>query len=53
MCVANIIPVDFTGTVQCDGYSAYRAFANTRSRAIELAGCWAHVRRKFHEALEQ
>jgi transposase len=52
-CLDNIIPVDFNGTVQCDGYSAYRAFANGRNGAIELAGCWAHVRRKFHEALEQ
>jgi len=52
-CLGNIIPVDFKGTVQCDGYSAYRAFANRRNGAIELAGCWAHVRRKFHEALEQ
>ena len=51
-CLDNIIPVDFTGTVQCDGYSAYRSFANGRN-GIELAGCWAHVRRKFHEALEQ
>jgi transposase len=52
-CLGNIIPVDFKGMVQCDGYSAYRAFANRRNGAIELAGCWAHVRRKFHEALEQ
>jgi hypothetical protein len=52
-CLGHIIPVDFTGTVQCDGYSAYRSFANKRNGAIELAGCWAHVRRKFHEALEQ
>ncbi len=51
-CLDNIVPVNFTGTVQCDGYSAYRAFANRR-KGIELAGCWAHVRRKFHEALEQ
>jgi transposase len=51
-CLDNIIPVDFNGTVQCDGYSAYRSFANRRN-GIELAGCWAHVRRKFHEALEQ
>jgi len=50
-CLNNIIPVDFTGTVQCDGYAAYRSFANGRN-GIELAGCWAHVRRKFHEALE-
>jgi hypothetical protein len=52
-CLNNIIPVDFKGTVQCDGYVAYRSFANGRNGTIELAGCWAHVRRKFHEALEQ
>jgi len=53
VCLNNIIPVDFTGTVQCDGYSAYRSFANGRNGTIALAGCWAHVRRKFFEALEQ
>ena len=52
-CLDHIIPVDFTGTLQCDGYSGYRSFANQRNNAIALAGCWAHVRRKFHEALEQ
>jgi len=52
-CLDNLIPVNFTGTLQCDGYSAYRAFANGRGNAIELAGCWAHVRRRFYEALEQ
>jgi transposase len=52
-CLNNIIPVHFTGTVQCDGYSAYRSFANGRNGTIALAGCWAHVRRKFFEALEQ
>jgi transposase len=51
-CLDNIIPVNFTGTIQCDGYSAYRAFANGRN-GIELAGCWAHARRKFRDALEQ
>ena len=51
-CLDNIIPVDFHGTVQCDGYSAYRAFAKGRAKTIALAGCWAHVRRKFHESLE-
>jgi hypothetical protein len=52
-CLDNIIPVNFTGKIQCDGYSAYPAFAKGRSGAIELAGCWAHVRRKFFEAQEQ
>jgi transposase len=48
----DIIPVDFKGTLQCDGYSAYRAFANGRGENIRLAGCWAHARRKFYESLE-
>jgi transposase len=52
-CLENIIPENFSGKVQCDGYSGYRAFANARKGAVELAGCWAHVRRKFYEALEQ
>jgi transposase len=52
-CLDRILPVDFKGTVQCDGYAAYRSFANGRDGAVELAGCWAHVRRKFHEALDQ
>ena len=51
-CLDSLIPPTFTGTIQCDGYSAYRAFANGRAGAIALAGCWAHVRRKFYEALE-
>jgi transposase len=52
VCLENIIPVDFRGTVQWDGYSAYRAFAKGRANTVALAGCWAHVRRKFHEAME-
>ena len=51
-CLDNVVPANFTGTLQCDGYAAYRAFANRRGEAIELAGCWAHVRRKFYEAIE-
>ena len=51
-CLAQMIPSGFAGTLQCDGYSAYRAFANERGPGIRLAGCWAHVRRKFYEALE-
>jgi transposase len=51
-CLDQVVPANFTGTLQCDGYAAYRAFANRRGGAIELAGCWAHVRRKFYEAIE-
>jgi transposase len=52
-CLANIVPVDFTGTLQCDGYAAYPSFAKQHPQPIVLAGCWAHVRRKFYEAREQ
>ncbi len=52
-CLNNVIPMGFTGVVQCDGYPAYRAFADSRNGRIQLSGCWAHARRKFHEALEQ
>ncbi len=51
-CLDQVVPANFTGTLQCDGYAAYRTFANRRGTAIELAGCWAHVRRKFYEAIE-
>jgi transposase len=52
-CLESIIPLTFKGVLQCDAYSAYQSFANGRGEAIELAGCWAHVRRKFYEAKEQ
>lgn len=51
-CLESIIPVDFRGTLQCDGYEAYDCFAKRRGEAIMLAGCLAHVRRKFYEARE-
>jgi transposase len=49
-CLDHIIPADFNGTVQCDGYSAYPSFANRSDGRITLAACWAHARRKFFEA---
>ena len=39
----------FIGILQCDGYQSYEAYRNDEE-GIELIGCWAHVRRKFHEA---
>lgn len=50
-CLERLVPASFKGVLQCDGYSAYSAFASRR-QGIELAGCWAHVRRKFKEALD-
>jgi transposase len=51
-CLDQVVPLTFTGTLQSDGYAAYRAFVNGRAEVITLAGCWAHVRRKFYEASE-
>lgn len=48
----QFVPGDFEGAIQCDGYSAYPAFAKLGGEAITLAGCMAHVRRKFREAFE-
>jgi len=42
----------FKGLLQCDGYQAYENFANDNEKVIRVA-CWAHVRRKFVEALEE
>jgi transposase len=54
-CLDKLIPIDFRGTIQCDGYSAYNYFARHRAiegRPVLLAGCWAHARRGFFEALD-
>ena len=48
-CLEKIVPADFSGKIQCDGYSGYDAFA-ARRKEIALIGCWAHVRRKFYAA---
>lgn len=51
-CLESIVPEDFSGIIQCDGYGVYDSFARSPGRAgnIELAGCLAHARRKFFEA---
>jgi transposase len=51
-CLDNVLPVEFKGTMQCDGYTAYASYAR-RKKNIQLAACWAHARRKFYEAQEQ
>lgn len=42
------------GILQVDGYSAYSNLAKARAKTgsnetIQLAGCWAHLRRKFYD----
>ncbi len=49
-CLADLLG-GFRGILQCDGYAAYDTHRN-KHPGITLAGCWAHVRRKFHEALQ-
>ena len=51
-CLDSLLGNDFKGKLQCDGYSAYPAFAKDKS-GVELFGCWAHARRGFWEAREQ
>jgi len=48
----SIVPRDFKGIIQCDGYQAYESFAQSPARGVRivLAGCLAHMRRKFFEA---
>jgi len=42
---------DYQGAVQTDGYQAYSIYEN--KKGVLLLGCWAHARRKFHEALDE
>lgn len=39
---------DYQGALQCDGYSAYNLLGDN----IQRMGCWAHVRRKFYDAVK-
>ena len=52
-CVARHL-AGFNGILQVDGYSAYTNLLKARAKSgsnetIKLAGCWAHLRRKFYE----
>lgn len=51
-CLDALLGKDFQGKLQCDGYSAYPAFAKDKQN-VKLFGCWAHARRGFWEAREQ
>ncbi|MDR0863535.1 MAG: IS66 family transposase [Candidatus Symbiothrix sp.] len=48
--VAVSILKDFKGALQSDGYGAYTIYENKQD--VLLLGCWAHVRRKFENALK-
>jgi transposase len=41
---------EFTGVLQVDGYTGFNRLSGERpAGAVELAFCWAHVRRKFFD----
>jgi hypothetical protein len=40
----------FAGTFQSDGYGLYESLKRDRTDLRRVA-CWAHARRKFHEAI--
>jgi hypothetical protein len=56
-CLESLIPDDWHGILQCDGYASYPAFIRKRRErtdaVIVLAGCMAHARRGFYEAIGQ
>ena len=41
----------YRGAIQTDGYEVYASYENDPGK--KMIGCWAHVRRKFVEALEE
>ncbi len=51
-CLAELIGDDYRGILQADAYEAYPAYARDHEGATWVA-CWAHARRKFHDALEE
>lgn len=42
----------FTGTLVTDGYQVYHSLENDAATEFEVAGCWAHSRRKFAEIIK-
>ncbi len=43
----EVLGEDFTGTIVCDGWTAYPAFSD------DLQRCWAHILREAKDAAEQ
>ena len=52
-CLESIVPADYRGIIQCDGWKSYNRFVKDRAakgHQIQLAGCMAHARRYFYDA---
>ena len=50
--LTTLLTEDYRGVLQSDGYEAYAAYARAHAGVV-WAGCWAHARRAFHEALSE
>ena len=46
----DLVPADYAGKLQSDGYSSYDGHAMRNPERIGHLYCWAHVRRKFFDA---
>jgi len=44
--------ITYSGSLQCDGYIVYQSLAKLFKK-IKLAGCLAHLRRKFYDARKE
>ena len=51
-CIKDILPKTFAGILQTDAYAAYGSFAKSHPEVV-MAGCMAHMRRKFYQAFPQ
>lgn len=51
-CLFDVLRGFDRGVLVGDGYAGYDAFARTRPGVV-VAGCWAHVLRKFRDALSE
>lgn len=50
--VAEEMLKGFSGTIINDGFSGYNRFSKDYESKIRVANCWAHVRRKFFDCME-
>ena len=49
----ELVPENYAGKTQSDGYSAYDGHASRNPGRIVHLYCWAHVRRKFFDAAKE
>lgn len=51
--VKNILPKNFKGAAQIDGYAGYPKYVAEHGVPVTLLGCWAHARRYFVDASKE